>query len=408
MKEAKQSSQLSKNVNLPQLVFYGMGTILGAGIFVVIGEVIGEAGALAPLSYMLAGVVAMTTALSYGELGARIPTAGGPVDYLEKAFGIRKLGSAAGWMLITANTVSAATIVTGFVNYMGVFVDLQEWLITISLILALGTIAIIGIKQSVWFMSVITTIGIATLLAVLVATWDGVIVAPNLVINDFTGTKGLAFTGLFAGTFLATYSFIGFGDMAHTAEEVKKVEKTLPRAITIALCVVFVFYLLISAALVGSSDLEKISTAKAPLVEAVKLQGWPGWPVGIASLFIIVNGALTQIIAASRLLMDLARDRRGAPQFLAQVSVKTQTPVFATITLGSIVLMLAVFVPLKSLAEITSLTILFVFAGVNASLFKLKNSDHPQSAPDIWPVIPATGAIICFAVICVQLWKFIS
>ncbi|NGX14777.1 amino acid permease, partial [Wenzhouxiangella sp. XN24] len=164
---AKQESPLDRSVGLWQLVFYGSGTILGAGIFVVVGEVVGEAGRLAPLAYVLAGVVAITSALSFAEMGARIPTAGGPIDYLERAFHVRWLGSGAGWMLIVANTVSAATIVTGFVAYLNSFAAVPDWMATVVLVIVLGGVAVAGMKESTWLMTATTLIGIAALLAVL-------------------------------------------------------------------------------------------------------------------------------------------------------------------------------------------------------------------------------------------------
>jgi len=391
------SGKLRRELGLVQLVFYGSGTILGAGIFVVVGEVLGEAGRLTPLAYLLAAVVAVTSALSYAELAARIPTAGGPVDYLERAFGVRWLGSAVGWTLTIASLISAATIVTGFVAYFSSFASLPGWLATTGLVLILTAVAVAGMKESAWLMTATTLIGIATLLAVLWALRDGLAAAPITVwqalADGAIGSRGAAtFGGLFAGAILAVYSFIGFGDLAQTAEEVRDVKRTLPLAMMISLGIVFLFYLAVSGALVGTSAIGEIADAKAPLVEAVERVGWPGLPVAIASLFVIVNGALTQIIAASRLLLDLARDRRGAPSFLAQVSRRTRTPVPATLSIGGFVLALALLVPLKSLAEATSFAILLVFVGINLALVQLKRCDQPPEVPDIWMPVPIVGA----------------
>ncbi|WP_420392228.1 APC family permease [Acuticoccus sp.] len=365
------SGGLRRDVGLLQLVFYGSGTILGAGIFVVVGEVLSEAGHLAPLAYLLAAIVAITSALSFAEVAARIPTSGGPIDYLERAFGLRWLGSATGWTLMVANTVSAATIVTGFVAYLSSFAPVPDWLATSLLVVALVGIAIAGMNESAWLMTVTTVIGIATLLVVLFALRDGLWAAPGAVLEGIAGGGGeggasaAGLGGLFAGAILAVYSFIGFGDMAQTAEEVRDVKRTMPRAMMISLAIVFVFYLAISGALVGTGSLQAIAEAEAPLVAAVEAVGWPGLPIAVASLFIIVNGALTQIIASSRLLLDIARDGRGAPSALAAISSRTRTPVLATLLVGAVVLTLALLVPLKSLAEATSFAILLVFVGVN-------------------------------------------
>lgn len=391
-------------MGLWQLVFYGSGTILGAGIFVVVGEVLGAAGRLTPLAYALAAVVAITSALSFAEMGARIPTAGGPIDYLERAFHVRWLGSGTGWVLIVANTVSAATIVTGFVAYLNSFASVPDWMATATLVLVLGGVAVAGMKESAWLMTVTTIIGIATLLAVLWALRDSLVAAPTEVLSGLglasgSGSGGEAesaaavgFGMLFAGAFLAVYSFIGFGDMAQTAEEVRDVKRTLPRAMMISLGIVFVFYILIAMALVGTGRLDTIAEASAPLVKAVELAGWPGLPIAIASLFVIVNGALTQIIAASRLLFDIARDERGAPRLFARVSHRTDTPIPATLIIAGTVLTLALLVPLKSLAEMTSFAILIVFVGVNLALMRMKRRSQPDGVPDIPFFVPVLGA----------------
>jgi len=249
-------------------------------------------------------------------------------------------------------------------------------------VIVLGGVAVVGMKESTWLMTATTLIGIAALLAVLWALRCALVEAPAEVLAGLgwgaepgggteTGTGNATtssmagFSMLFAGAILAVYSFIGFGDMAQTAEEVRDVKRTLPRAMMISLAIVFVFYILIAMALVGTGRLEVIADASAPLVKAVELAGWPGLPVAIASLFVIVNGALTQIIAASRLLLDIARDGRGAPGVLAHVNDTTDTPIPATLIIAATVLVLALLVPLKSLAEMTSFAILVVFVGVN-------------------------------------------
>lgn len=419
----KQESPLDRSVGLWQLVFYGSGTILGAGIFVVVGEVIGEAGRLAPLAYLLAGVVAVSSALSFAEMGARLPTAGGPIDYLERAFNVRWLGSGVGWVLIVANTVSAATIVTGFVAYLNSFAAFPDWMATVALVLALGGVAVAGMKESTWLMTATTLIGIGALVAVLWALRGALLAAPTEVLAGLgpgsgsgpaqeaagaTSSSTAGFGMLFAGAILAVYSFIGFGDMAQTAEEVRDVKRTLPRAMMISLGIVFVFYVLIAMALVGTGQLEAIADASAPLVKAVELSGWPGFPIAIASLFVIVNGALTQIIAASRLLMDIARDGRGAPGIFARVSDKTDTPIPATLIIAATALTLALLVPLKSLAEMTSFAILIVFVGVNLSLIRMKLHSQPDDVPDIPRLIPVIGALSAAGALAGQIMQFAS
>ncbi len=299
-------------MDLRGLVFYGTGTILGAGIFVVIGEVLGEAGAAAPLAYALAGLVAVFTALSFAEVGARVPTAVGAIDYVEAAFGDRlRLPAIVGWLLIVANIVSGATITTGFVSYLSSFANVPGWVATVGLLGVVGIVSIAGMKQAAWFMTSTTIIGLAALLLILWLTRDGLLAWPGLMLRGdvFSEVRSPAFTGILAGAFLAIYSFIGFGDMAQTAEELKEPKRNLSRGIVITIVLVFAFYFLIAMALGGLGNIESIANADAPLVfAATRESGFPALPLALASLLVIVNGALTQIVAASRLLMDLGRD----------------------------------------------------------------------------------------------------
>lgn len=399
---------LKRSMGLRDLVFYGTGTILGAGIFVVVGEVVAEARTLSPIAYLLAGTVALTTALSFSELGARIPTAGGPIDYVEQAFGNRNLGSFTGWALTIANIVSAATITTGFVSYLSSFADIQNWLATILLVGTLGGIAIYGIKQSALFMTLTTAIGMITLLFVMWVTRESLFAAPEKIVLDVTSANASAMAGLFAGAFLAIYSFIGFGDMAQTAEEVQDVKHNLPKAIVISIAIVFFFYLSISACLVGHDNIDEIANSSAPLVAVVEREGYDGLPIAIASLFVIVNGGLSQMIAASRLLLDLGRDSRGAPKAFGNVNAVTRTPVAATLAIILSIALLAFMVPLNGLASATSLTILLVFVAVNAALWKLKKSDQPADVPNIWPIVPKLGVAFCTLAIVGQVWLWLS
>lgn len=408
MSDEYEKGALKREVGLLQLTFYGTGTILGAGIFVVIGEVLGEAGGLAPLAYLLAAVVALTTALSYAEMAARVPTAGGPVDYVERAFGRRWLGSLAGWALIVANIVSAATIITGFVAYLSSFIGVSDWLATTLIAVAVVAVAAAGMKESAWLMTATTLIGIGTLLLVLWALRDGLLAAPQVIAAAPAQLDGSAGAALLGGAFLAIYSFIGFGDMALAAEEVRDVKRVLPKAMVLSLAVVFVFYMTVSAAVVGAGGVEELVAARAPLVLAAGREGWPELPIAVASLAVIVNGALTQVIASARLLFDAGRDGRGAPATLGKVNASTHTPLAATLTVGIIVLGLALFVPLKQLATGTGFAILVVFVGVNASLIVFKRREQPEEVPDIPVVVPWIGCFVCSGALIGQLGLYLA
>ena len=392
---APRQAVLQRELGPILLTLYGLGTILGAGIYVVIGEVAGAAGLLTPLAFVLAALVASLSALSFSELTARIPDAGGPIDYAREAFGRRRLCIAIGWGLVATGVVSAATILTGFERYASLFVELPT-LLTITLVtLALGGVAIAGMRESAWFMAVTTLLGIGGLAYVVWVAAPAMGEAPLVLVGTLSDAvnnpeAGLLL-GLFLGAFLAFYSFIGFEDMANLAEEVRDVKRNLPRAIIAAVILSLLIYALVAVAATSVLSPDELALAHAPLVAVVEARGHPGEPLGLVSLFIIVNGALGQIIMATRLLMDMGRDRRGAPAMLGRVHPRTHTPVIATLAVTAAVLLLALFLPLKTLANLTSAVMLAVFLTVNASLIVLKRRGQPEDVPNIPRWIPWLG-----------------
>jgi len=402
-RSSSKENPLAREIGAPLLTIYGLGTILGAGIYVIIGEVAGAAGFLTPLAFLLAAVVAGLTALSFSELVARIPESGGPVDFTHRAFDRRWVSAATGWALAATGVVSAATILTGFEQYLSIFVSWPAWLVISGTGLLLGVVAAVGLKESAWVMGTTTALGVGGLIYVI---W---MAAPTMgegvgeVTGALTSLDGGMASGLFLGAFLAFYSFIGFEDMVNLAEEVKDARTSVPRSILVALVVSLVLYVVVSWAAISVVAPQELAGSEAPLVAVVEARGQPGWILGLVSLFIIVNGALAQIIMASRLLMDMGRDDLGAPAFLRRVHPRTDTPLLSTTLATAAVLLLALFLPLRSLANLTSAIVLAVFATVNASLIVLKRRGQPESVPDIPRWIPWSGAVISAGAVVAQL-----
>jgi APA family basic amino acid/polyamine antiporter len=140
---------LRRELSLPLITFYGLGTILGAGIYVLVGKVAGAAGMYAPLAFVVAAVVAAFTAFTYAELAARHPFSGAEAVYVQEGLGRRELSTLVGLLIVFAGLVSSATLVIGFVGYLEVFVSLPETLVILVVVLALTALALWGILQSV-------------------------------------------------------------------------------------------------------------------------------------------------------------------------------------------------------------------------------------------------------------------
>ncbi|MEM9209425.1 MAG: amino acid permease [Pseudomonadota bacterium] len=364
---------LQRRLTLPLLTFYGLGTIVGAGIYVLIGAVAGRAGIYAPIAFLMSALIAALTAHSYAALSARFPKSAGEAVYVREGLGSPLLAGMTGIAVIVTGVVSAATIANGFAGYLGVFVDYPSAPVIVVFVVVLCAVAIWGILESVLMATVITVLSLVGLLiAVYLASdslsqldgdWSKLVPPPELG----------AWTGITFGAFLAFYAFIGFEDMVNVAEEVQNPKQTLPVAIYLALILAALLYVLVALVAVLTLDVEVLARSEAPLVDVVAAAGSRDAAplIGVLSLLSVTNSALAQIIMASRILYGMSRD--GAlPAWFASVSPRTKTPTRATLFTGAVVLLFALALPLVTLAEITSFIILAVFTLVNAAYFRLR------------------------------------
>lgn len=402
----KEGGGLARSMSPGLLILYALGTTLGAGIFVVIGEIIGVSGVWAPVSFALASLVAGLTGASFAELAGRIPSSGGPVAWATEAFGKGWLPIAIGWAIIAAGVVSAATIATGFVAYAGVFVDFSKgWMLSV-LVGGITLIAASGIKQSAWFMATMSTAGLIGLAIVLALTAQNIPDWPRLVAEEGASfTSGGVASGILLGGFLAFYAFIGFEDIVHLGEEVKDVEKSIPLAISITLAVSLILYVLVATAAVTTLPVGRLAEAEAPLIEMLgEAPAAVAAAVAVLSLVTIGDGLLAQLIMASRTIFDLGERRNGAPAAISQVSERTHTPVVATLLGGATILALALFFPTGTLASGTSAIVLAVFAAANIALILLKRRKATPTGVFDAPVwVPYAGLTTCLGLLAAQL-----
>ena len=372
---------LKRTITLPLLVLYGLGNILGAGIYVLIGKVSGVAGLLTPLSFFVASLLVVTTAFTYSELSSRYPVSAGEAVYLFKAFGNKYSALIIGLMITTTGVLSASTITVGFVGYLQIFIDINKYLAIIPILLLLSALAIWGIKQSIQAAALLTLIEIFGLLIII---WFGRDYLPNIdtqiYINAFAFNDAALWTGVFAGAFLAFYAFIGFEDMVNVAEEVKNPEKNMPRAILLSLAIATIIYTLVSLIAVSTITPQTLAEHDAPLALIYQqLSGFsPSLIAGIGMLAII-NGALIQIIMASRVLYGMSR-QNWLPEILGRINATTGTPIYATLLTTLIIAVLALWLPIITLAELTSLFILIIFSLMHLALIKIKINKQSVSS----------------------------
>ncbi|MCK4706039.1 MAG: amino acid permease [Gammaproteobacteria bacterium] len=376
---------LKRSLTLPLITLYGLGNILGAGIYALIGKVAGEAGYFAPISFVIASIIATFSALSYAELSARYPVSAGEAVYLYEGFQLRWLSIVVGLLIIGATITSSAAIAHAFAGYfkviastyIPVFQDVPSTAILITLLFILTALALWGIKQSVAVASFLTLLEIIGLSLVI---WVGVEQVPVMQ-QTFSAipelSQSFSFVGIFAGAFLAFYAYLGFEDMVNVAEEVKDPQRNMPRAIFLAVIISTLLYAAVAIVAVLLVDPQQLALSEAPLADVyTAATGKAPVVISLIGMFAVVNGALIQLIMASRLLYGMGH-RGWLPIWFSKIYSPTRTPINSTLVVAALILFFAILLPIVTLAEMTSVLILIVFALVNLALIKIKQK-HPQ------------------------------
>lgn len=393
--EIQQEVTFKRSLSLTFLIFYGVGTILGLGIYVLLGKVAGEAGTLAPFAFLVAAVIASFTAMSYGELCARIPKSAGEVHYVNRAFGKPALALIVGWLIAISGIISTATVVNGYVGYVQVFFDLTDWLIIAGFILFLTAVAVIGIRESAIAITIITIIEISGLILVIIIAGDNLYALPERW-TEFVPSASLSdWESIFLGAFLAFFAFIGFEDMVNVAEEAKDPKKDMSPAIIISLVILTVFYVIVAlVAGLGLSPAE-LDQSDAPLADilAQKGESYPKIISGIG-LVAIVNGVLVQIVMIARVMYGMSK-KNMAPKLFGVLNKHTRTPAIGTVITSAVILLLALSFELESLAKATNYVLLAVFIMVNLSLWRLKFKEPaPENIKTYGLWVTITGFVL--------------
>lgn len=394
------SSPLRRVVSLPVLTFYGLGNILGAGIYVLVGKVAGVAGMFAPWAFIGASLVALFSAMTYAELTARYPYSAGPAVYVAEGLRSRILPRVVGMLVALSGCVSAATLTRGFYGYFTEFIVVPEWLSSVVLIALLGALVAWGISQSTRTAALLTWVELAGLVLVVWVAREAYATLPER-IDEMIPPASFSSVALIApAAFLAFYAFLGFEDIVNIAEEVDRPQRNLPLAIGFALILSTLFYLLVSVVAVLAIEPSRLAASDAPLLMLYSESGGAHvWLFGLIGIAAVVNGIVIQMIMVSRIFYGMACNR-WLPRGLARVSPGTRTPLRATLVMLMLVLVLAILLPLQQLAAMTSLLILCVFALVNSALIaiKLREVMPPRSIQfPLW--IPVAGLLTALGLV---------
>ena len=388
---------------MPLITFFGLGNILGAGIYVLIGKVVAHAGVYAPISFILSALLACITAFTYAELSARFPFSAGEAVYVQKGLGRDTLAAMVGILIMAAGVVSAATIVRGAAGYLELFVAVPQVAALLVLVVLLGGLAAWGIAQSVTVVALITLVEIAGLLLIVWVGLPGLAAQPGRILDTGNPALGDAWPGIMAGAFLAFYAFIGFEDMVNVAEEVRDPERNMPRAILLALAASTALYLGVALVAVANAPVSVLGSSEAPLASLYQ-QATGEDPVAITliAMVAVLNGALIQIIMVSRVAYGMAR-KRWLPGLFGRINPRTRTPLAATFTVSCLVLTMALWAQTETLAKATSFFLLVVFALTNLALWRLKREgDQPPGIIKVPSWVPGLGFVASLAFVAAQ------
>lgn len=399
---------LKRDVSLLFLIFYGLGNILGAGIYVLIGKIAGISGMYIPFSFLLACVVIFFTALTYAELSSRFPYSAGEALYAKEAFNSKNLSIAIGLIISLTGILSSATILHGFNGYISHFIDLSPYITSTIVIIVLCIISILGIGHSVKIASLFTLIEIFGLLYIIFIGFDKIPIDTIEMSKLIPPFELSAWYIISLGAFLAFYAFIGFEDMVNVAEEVKDPTKTMPKAIIIVLLISTFLYILVAFVSVIAIEPNVLSKSTSPLADVyVKLTNKDPILLSIIGMFAVINGALIQIIMVSRLFYGMSMNK-WIPNIFSKVNEKTRTPVFATIFASVSILIFTLWLPILTLANLTSFFIFIIFTLMNIALIKIKMQSKTPEGIISYPIyIPIIGIIINITMLGIQLFSIL-
>ncbi|MFG2683473.1 APC family permease [Streptomyces sp. NPDC048392] len=390
---------LKRALTTPLLYFFILGDVLGAGVYVLVGQVAADAGGAVWVPLLVALLLALLTAASYAELATKYPRAGGASHYATRAFG-PFAGFVAGFCMLAAGIVSVAALARGFGgDYLSEFVTLPVGLVAVLFLALLALVNARGIKESTRANVVATVVEVGGLLVIVVlGGWlllrgDGDVARLGQL---GTPEKGAA-AAVLSGSVLAYYSFVGFETSVNVAEETRDPRRSYPRALFGALATAGAVYVLVGLAASVAVPTARLAGSSGPLLEVVEAAG--GVPPRLFSaiaLVAVANGALLTGIMSSRLAYGMARDGL-LPAALTRVLPGRRTPWAAIAVTTLLAMLLALTGSVATLASTLVLLLLVVFLMVNTAVLVLRRdvgeADHFR-APTVLPVL---GAVSCVA-----------
>lgn len=386
---------LRRRLGLFETTLSGIGIILGAGIYALVGEAAGIAGNAVWISFLIAAAMAALTGLSYAELASAYPQSGADYEYTRRGLGARA-GFVIGWLMVVSNLVGAAAVALGFGGYFATFFEAEPLLLGLGLIVVCTLLAFAGVREAVWI-SIILTLIEATGLVVVIT-----IGLPHVGDQDLLAGPGVP--QLFSAAALVAFAFIGFSQIASLAEETVDAPRVIPRAVLLSIGITTLVYVLVAVAAVSVLGARSLAASDAPLadVASAAVGEHSRDAVAIIALFATANTVLLLLMASSRMIYGMASgDDAALPRFMAWVHPVVHTPARAILFCLVVTVGFALSGDLRFVAGASNFAVFVAFIGVNLTLIVLRYRAPDLSRPfrvrgsvGRLPLFPALGVVV--------------
>lgn len=387
--------RLKRELGLFEVTISGVGVILGAGIYALIGQAAGLAGNSVWISFCLAALIAFFTGLSYAELSSMYPKASAEYEYTANAFG-EQLAFIIGWLIILSGIAGASTVALGFAGYFNAIFDVPIHYSALTLIVLMSFIIFYGIKESAWIAIVFTLIEAGGLIFIFL------IGIPFLGdVDYFDMPNGIK--GIYEASALIFFAYIGFEGIVKFSEETKNPEKNIPKALVLAILISIILYVLVAFSSVSVVGWERLSESDAPfaLVAVTAMGDDAFFLLTIIALFATANTVLLILLSASRMTYGMA-DSFSLPNIFARVHPARRTPWVAIFSIMVLSILFLFSGNIAFLASVTNFTLFLTFIVINAAIIILRYKAPDEFRPFRIPVrigklplIPFVGMGFC-------------
>lgn len=397
-KGGKGKPRLKRVVNLFTLTMYGIGVIVGAGIYSLIGKAAGIAGNALWLSFIIASIVSGFTGLSYAEIVSMFPKSAAGYTYVKKSLKNKMLAFSVGWIEVASEVIAASVVALGFAGYLNVLVGAPILPSALGLIAILSLVNFFGIGES-------TKLNVAFAFIEIL----GLVLVIFLALPHFGSVNYLempnGFGGVLGASALIFFAFIGFEDIVSITEETKDPKKVAPKALLFSIAITTVIYMLVSISAISVVGWSELAASPAPLALVVsRLLGENAFLIlSVTALFATANTVLILLIVGSRQIYGMSADG-SLPKVLCRIHPKRLTPWVAVLVVMFIAMVFALFENITTVASITDFATFVVYFFVNASViilrFTMPNTKRTFRVPiniGRLPVFPVLGLISIIA-----------